>query len=526
MRDAMRRTAGLPIVLLMAGGCSTTGGPSEPAPPVLEVSVEADLTPAEAAATITADQMRARISTLASDAMRGRNTPSPELDSAAHYLAGEFESFGLLPAGDEGSFIQRYPYEQVRIDLATIELAWRQGSERNAWSFGTDYFVVPASGSTAAGEAVYVGSIERALKGLPAEVAGKIVLVTTPPQLGLDALQAIRAAEAAGALGIVLVLDAAVPAEAIGQVSRSLLGGGIPVQPLPAAGLRHDAARAAFAAAGLDLDTLLAAEESAASAVTSLPGITLLIQAVTNETLHHPPNVVALLPGSDPRLAAEYVVFSAHFDHIGVGEPNASGDSIYNGADDDASGTSAVVEVAQAFASLSEAPARSILFLAVSGEEKGLLGSLYFSDHAPVPIDSVVANINLDMVGRNSPDTVIAIGGEFSSLGPLLIEVVEQNPDLALVVAPDPDPSENAFFRSDHVAFVRHEIPSIFLTAWLHDDYHQPSDEVDKIDADKAARIARLAFYLGYAIAEAPEPPEWTDEGIVTVREMLKQLPF
>ena len=171
-------------------------------------------------------------------------------------------------------------------------------------------------------------------------------------------------------------------------------------------------------------------------------------------------------------------------------------------------------------------PARSLLFLAVSGEEKGLLGSLYFSAHPTVPIESVVANINLDMVGRNAPDTVIQVGGEHSTLGPMATSIAATTPGIDLVVMPDPDPAENAFFRSDHVAFVKHEIPSIFITSWLHDDYHQPSDEPDTIDSDKAARIGRLVFYLGLAIADTKEPPVWTDEGLATVREALKQLPF
>lgn len=281
-------------------------------------------------------------------------------------------------------------------------------------------------------------------------------------------------------------------------------------------------ALALFETAGLDLDAL-AAEEPAAPV--ALVGTEILLQAVTSETEHHPPNVVALLPGSDSLLASEYVVFSAHFDHVGVGQPDASGDSIYNGADDDASGTAVLVEVAQAFASLETPPARSMVFLAVSGEEKGLVGSLHFSSHPTVPLENIVANINMDMVGRNAPDTVIQVGGEHSTLGPLTTEIGASE-GIDLVVMPDPDPSENAFFRSDHVAFVKYEIPSIFITSWLHDDYHQPSDEPDTIDGDKAARIGKLVFWLGYEIGNDADRPAWTDAGLEYVRDALKQLPF
>src|SRR5690606_30110326 len=210
------------------------------------------------------------------------------------------------------------------------------------------------------------------------------------------------------------------------------------------------------------------------------------------------------------------------FDHVGVGTPDAAGDSIYNGADDNASGTVALLQVARAFASLPKPPARSVVFLAVSGEEKGLLGSRYYSDNPTVPIERVVANINMDMVGRNSPDSVVAIGLDFSSLGPLVQEIAAKHPELGLTVAPDLWPEEQLFFRSDHFNFARKEIPAIFFTTGLHEDYHRPSDEPEKIDVDKIARISKLVFYLGYEIATRREPPQWTEDGLAQVRAMTR----
>src|SRR5690606_19369155 len=139
---------------------------------------------------------------------------------------------------------------------------------------------------------------------------------------------------------------------------------------------------------------------------------------------HRAPNVVAVVPGGARELRDTCVVFSAHFDHVGVNpnRPDATGDSIYNGADDNASGTSGLLEVARAFASLPKAPARSLVFLAVSGEEKGLLGSRYYSDNPTLPLEKIVANINVDMIGRNAPDSIVVIGQEYSSLGPLVQE--------------------------------------------------------------------------------------------------------
>ncbi|MGH7542437.1 MAG: M20/M25/M40 family metallo-hydrolase [Gemmatimonadota bacterium] len=229
------------------------------------------------------------------------------------------------------------------------------------------------------------------------------------------------------------------------------------------------------------------------------------------------PNVVAILRGADPALRDTYVVFSAHMDHLGTGHPDAAGDSIYNGADDDASGTAALIEVAEAFATLPEAPARSLLFLAVSGEEGGLLGSRWFADHPPFPIDRLVADLNVDMISRNAPETIVLVGQEYSSLGPLIRSIAHDRPELELDVLSDPWPEQGFFFRSDHYSFASKGIPAIFFFAGTHEDYHRPSDEVERIDPDKAARVARLVFYTAAAVAGDADPPEWTPEGLEAI---------
>jgi Zn-dependent M28 family amino/carboxypeptidase len=227
----------------------------------------------------------------------------------------------------------------------------------------------------------------------------------------------------------------------------------------------------------------------------------------------HAPNVVAVFEGSDPALRDTYIVFSAHMDHLGHGSPDASGDSIYNGADDDASGTAAVLEIAEAFASMPRPPARSILFLLVSGEELGLLGSRAFLASNAIPASRIVANINIDMIGRNSPDTLVAIGKPYSTLGTRVDEIASAHPSLGLVVVDDLWPDERFFFRSDHFTFAGAGVPALFFFAGVHEDYHRPSDEVERIDADKAARIARLAFLIGLSVANAADPPDWTARG-------------
>jgi Zn-dependent M28 family amino/carboxypeptidase len=230
------------------------------------------------------------------------------------------------------------------------------------------------------------------------------------------------------------------------------------------------------------------------------------------------PNVAAVLRGSDPTLRDTYVVFSAHMDHVGTGPADATGDTIYNGADDDASGTAAVIEIAEAFSRLDPAPARSVIFLTVSGEEGGLWGSQAFVEDGGIPARSMAANVNIDMIGRNASDSVVAIGLRYSDMGERIRGLAVAHPDLGLTVVDDLWPDERFFFRSDHYNFASAGVPAIFLFAGTHEDYHMPSDEVDLIDADKIARIARLAFRLGLDIASDPVEPQWTREGLLEVR--------
>ena len=226
-------------------------------------------------------------------------------------------------------------------------------------------------------------------------------------------------------------------------------------------------------------------------------------------TLPTAPNVAALLPGSDPTLRDEVVLFSAHMDHVGVGAPDASGDSIWNGADDDASGTAAVLELAEAFATLDPAPRRSLVFLLVSGEERGLLGSAAFVADPPVPVETMVAGLNVDMVGRNWTDTIVAIGREHSDLGRTLDAVGAAHPELGMTAIDDLWPEESFYTRSDHFNFARAGVPVLFFFNGVHEDYHRPSDEVERIDGEKAARITRLLFWLGLEIADRDEAPRW-----------------
>jgi len=222
------------------------------------------------------------------------------------------------------------------------------------------------------------------------------------------------------------------------------------------------------------------------------------------------PNVVGILPGSDPVLRSEYVLFVAHLDHVGtvtdgLGCHADGADSLCNGADDNASGAAAVIELARALAGLSPAPRRSILFLLVSGEEEGLLGSSYYVAHPAEPLAATVAAVNLDMISRNAADSILVIGMGLSSLGASVADAAEAHRELGILPVAVGWP----YGGSDHIPFGDAGVPTLAFFAGLHPDYHRGGDEVDRIDADKEARVVRLAFYAGLAVANADQRPGW-----------------
>jgi Zn-dependent M28 family amino/carboxypeptidase len=219
---------------------------------------------------------------------------------------------------------------------------------------------------------------------------------------------------------------------------------------------------------------------------------------------------VGILEGSDPVLRKEYVVYSAHIDHIGVTPGQA--DSINNGADDNASGAAGLLELVEAFRQPGVRPRRSVIFLAPSAEEDGLLGSAHFTEHPGVALDKMVANINMDLIGRNWRDSVIVVGLEQSDLGQTLQRVVQAHPELHMTPIEDRWPEERIFYRSDHYNFARKGVPILFFTSGTHADYHRPSDEAGRIDGEKEARLLRLIFYLGATVANAEARPRWAAE--------------
>jgi len=477
-----------------------------------------------AAESIEEATFRQRAAVIAHDSMRGRDNPSPGLDLTAAWAASEFGRIGLRPAGDAGSYVQRYRLRRTKRDTSTTLTGTTAGVTR-AWRLGRDFALLGGNPPDASVDLPVV-----LLSGIPADgsrpfgavdVRGAAVLhVVTPEQLaGPVVNQLIGQGIAAGVGAWIAVADVPAPRWA-GWLRRSLaaeqwelvggtgaLDGGVP----PVIALRDSAVAGLLAAAGVDLATLHA---PAGQGVRALSGVRLVLQS-RRVVLDEPtlPNVVGILEGGDRRLREEAVVFVAHMDHMGVtagGRCAAIGaDSICNGANDNASGTVAVIEMAEAFASMRPRPARSMVFAIVSGEEIGLFGSSHLANNPPVPLSRTVAAITLDEIARNTPDTMIVVGKGFSSLGATVDAVVSAHPELGLPAIDDLWPEQNYFQRSDHYPFARLGVPALAFYGGGSAEVHRPNDAVETADWGKAARIARLVFLTALEVANTAARPTW-----------------
>ncbi len=472
----------------------------------------------DAAATIDEADFVRRIGVLAHDSMGGRATPSPGLDMTARWIADEFAAMGLRGGAEDGEYLQQFPLVEYRVDADASGMTI--GDRRLA--MGVDmapFAVLPTSSFEGAGGLVLVEGLDDPRERVPdQDVAGMHVIFLVGEDEAAQGVMrdlyfaSIQLADA-GALSV----SVAYMSED-GETERDWTNVASTVRPAwaePGASpsprlFRVDAGSlaSALAGSGVNLDEL-ASDEDGVHVLASVTA-TLAVSVALEEIAA--PNVVGILDGSDPELRNEYVVYSAHMDHVGTGTPSGDDDVIYNGADDNASGTVAVVEVAEAMAAMSTPPARSVVFLLVSGEERGLWGSEWFSENPTVPIESTVANINADMVGRNWTDTIVAIGKEHSDLGATLERVNDAHPELNMTAIDDLWPEQRFYRRSDHYNFARKGVPIIFFFNGTHDQYHQPDDEIELIDAEKASRVARLMFWFGLEVANAPERPVWDPE--------------
>ncbi|HEX2091101.1 MAG TPA: M28 family peptidase [Longimicrobiaceae bacterium] len=534
-RPSLVLSVGAALALAACVAPSSVTPAASPAPAPVDASgpgaaVSADAALERGAATITAADFISRVTFLASDVMRGRDTPSRELNIAAEALADHYRRLGAEPAGENGTYYQWYPFPLMGLTQAETRLNFATARRTESLRLGRDFFTRGGTAADVSGGLVFVGRGTQEQFGAAGSLRERIAVVSLPGRnvsaWRVERNRQVSEARRAGASAVVHVLDAVWTADSIARYAelaarpvRSLGG----VVAFPQFFVTQAAARRIFATGNVNFDQVVSQAGESGFRPITLSGVTVVGAAPVREIERSmAPNVVAVLRGSDPVLRNEYVVVSSHFDHVGVGAPDARGDSIYNGADDDASGTTGVMEIAEALASLPTRPRRSVVFLNVSGEEKGLLGSEWYADHPTLPLNQIVANVNIDMIGRNAPDSIVVIGKEYSTLGRTVNEVRARHPELNLVAADDIWPEERFFFRSDHFNFARKEVPVIFFFNGVHEDYHRPSDHAEKIDEDKGARVSRLIYYLVNDIANADQRPQWDPRGLEEVRNLTR----
>jgi peptidase M28-like protein len=461
---------------------------------------------------ITAAEMLRRIEIVSDDSMLGRDTPSPGLERAAAYVSREFRRLGLRPAGEGGAYEQRWGISHWIPDTAQSRLELTAGSLRASVRLGRDARFVGGrtNGPEIAGEGwVIWGPLTREATADP-RLEGRIVLLVLDYLRPLPVDLADRVDEIALRARAVLLVsnrDSASFARRILDAMEPQIAPDFRLERLaaPVLEVHERAVGPVLRAAGIATDSLRVGTRSGRRG----SGIHIAV-TLKRRTLRHDlvPNLLGVLEGRDSTLRAQYVVVSAHMDAVGL-RPGA-GDSINNGADDNASGLAGLLELAEAFHDPGSRPARSLLFLAPSGEEKGLWGSAHYVAHPTVPLRDMAALINMDLIGRNWTDSVIAVGSDFTTLGESLRRAAAAHPELRMWPLADRWPEERIFYRSDHYHFARRGVPILFFTSGTHPDYHQPTDSADRIDAGKAARLVQLLYYLIADIGNDPMRPRWS----------------
>lgn len=495
-----------------------------------------------AADRITADQLEKDLVYLASDELKGRNTPSPGYDKAAEYIAARLKRAGLTPAGDDGTYFQHYTMRESSVlPDSFIEI----GSRR--LQLGGDFvmraFADPLKGPL---QAVYVGhgwtvpgrNIDP-YAGV--DVKGKLVIAHGPRALpkGVDIRQIGRVsvdanspmveAERRGAAGLIFVPQSSALKgwnQTAGQnfVTRELVPrvpSAYAASPVTAVLLSPQGTEALFAGERVEGSKLIDLGESADYPDSFQLTKTLTLGIAASSTDHRPYNVVAILEGSDGTLRDEYITVESHLDGA-VGTREIDGDSIYNSADDNASGSAGNLAIAEHMAAAPR-PKRSLIFIWDSGEERGLWGTRYFVHRPPVPLEKIVAHINIDMIGANrapgspdenamgttGPNEVYLIGpGVLSERADRLLQRVNDS-YLKLRLNRDHDRAESEFFypRTDAGPFLERGILTIGFTTGIHTRYHLPADEARHLDTKKMEAITKTAFVSAWMLANSADRP-------------------
>ncbi len=500
---------------------------------------------AAAAESTDARRWWSHIVYLADDKLEGRDTGSPGYKLAAEYVAGQFKAVGLKPAGTNGYF-QPVHLKSRQIMEQNCSLSLERDGKSQPLKLGDDAFFGLRSepAKHVAAEAVFVGyglkipdlnyddlagldlhgKIAVYLSGAPKSIPGPLAAHS---QSAAERWKNLRAAGAIGTASFANPKHADIPWSRL-SLSRFLRSMSLAEPQLDdtkgyliAITINPQYADKFLAGTGHTAAELLAMDDTQKP----LPKFPLKVKI--NATIAYESkeveadNVVGVLPGSDPKLKDEYVVLGAHLDHIGVGKP-INGDSINNGAMDDASGIATIIEVARGLAVGPGTLKRSVLFLAVCGEEKGLLGSKYFANHPTVKPESMIADINSDMFLPLIPLHAVTVYGiDESTLGDDFREVAKE---FGIQIQPDAQPERNVFIRSDQYNFILHGVPAVFtkfsappgsaedkiLRDWIHERYHSPGDDVNQpVDKEAAVQFDRLMAALTRRVANQAERPHW-----------------
>lgn len=490
--------------------------------------------------SITAARLRAHLTFIASDDLEGRATPSRGLDIAAKYLAAQLDLYGLKPAGDGGTYFQKVPIARPSVDAAATSLTLGGA----AMKYGEQFYAGTQSGQ-AEGEIVYMGfgwhrPGDAADPYAKTDLKGKVLLVLSgrPDDVSFADMRAGKVVSANGAgakfgaVGVIEISNEA--ADRFSQRAKRTLepSGGYPQIPsesvekeVPTVTVRAEALRAMLSDEPASADDLIKRFESkvggAPFALKSGKRAKFAIKASDNVV--YAVNVIASIEGSDPKLKDEYVAIGAHYDHIGM-RSSGTGDLINNGADDDGSGTVSVLEIARAFMTGPKSK-RSLLFVWHCGEERGLWGSRYFVAKPTVPISSIVAQLNIDMIGRSKatgdtkpqnkmlsgPNAIYLVGTTRMStdLGKWAKDANRKLYGLTYDFAYDDlKHPEQIFFRSDHFSYAEKGVPILFWFDGVHEDYHSVRDEVHKIDFVKMEKVARTVYATAWDVGNQPLRPK------------------
>ncbi len=475
---------------------------------------------------ITPDLVKKHILILASDSMKGRNTPSPELDSAAHYIAGVFKASRLQPVN--GSYFQKVGLGIVSLGEENFLKIVKDGTEQS-YKIKTEFTPFDMTGNAEvkapiifAGYGITAldykyddykdinvhGKIVIVLKHEPGENDSSSIFKGVKETEYSNASEKVKNAIGHGAVGVLVVTD---PLNHESLTPRGFpwpsLSKTLPKDALPITLTADDEKKIPVVQVGEEViaqlfgsvDGLKKLQSKIDSTIQphsfEIVNTTISLKTSTIIDDKSSQNVIGYIEGSDPKLKNELLVIGGHYDHVGyLKQHSDTADYIFNGADDNASGTSAVIAVAQAFGAIAQKPKRSVLFITFTGEEKGLVGSRSYVDKPLFPLDNTIAMLNIDMVGRNGADSLYMVS---EAASPDLVQInEEENKEIGFTLIDE----EKLQGGSDHMSFRKKNIPFLFYHSGLHSDLHKVSDEPETINAEKAAKAARLVFRTAWRI--------------------------